>query len=222
MYPDSSVKYVQHFIEESSGSNISKFLVDNLNSFEEDVALIGLHACADLTITSISLFFSIPKVKKLIIMPCCYHKLKNKNENEFHNIPLSQKLLKAYKNNNFINRCFLRLACNQTSSRWLEMTKNDHFDHSYNMFQRAVLECLLKNNERALKAKSTQITSEKLTFQNLMENYQIMDNQTNKNIKWNKEHEHMFAEIRKGYPKGEEESELLTCLQTTIQVSREV
>ena len=222
LFPQSckDVKYMQHFIDESSALNISEYLNENFNHFKDDVALIGLHACADLTITSIRLFFTIPQVKKLIIMPCCYHKLKCKNEKEFLNIPLSQKLSKIYKDHEFINRCFLRLACNQTSSRWIEMTEKDHFDHAKNMFQRATLEYLLKENEKASKVKTSLITSGMLTFQDSRENYQIMDRQTNKHIEWNEEHEKRFAEIRKEYPRGEEESEYLTCLQTAIQVSK--
>lgn len=45
-------------------------------------AIIGLHACADLSISAMILFLTMPQVRSLHIMPCCYHKLALHTEND--------------------------------------------------------------------------------------------------------------------------------------------
>lgn len=116
-YPENAdnIIYANHFITEDSDSFIQS-QVKQFGKIQGNLAIVGLHCCADLTITAINLFFSMENVKKLVIMPCCYHKMKPKNEEntEFFNIPLSSKLKKIMLSDetSFINRPFLRFFLN--------------------------------------------------------------------------------------------------------------
>lgn len=146
----SSVKFVQHFIESSSASFIKSLVIKefNLNS-SPDLVLTGLHACADLTVTSLDLFLRDPNVIKLLIMPCCYHKMKYKANSldEFQNIPLSKRVKSAQHAKDIINRPFLRLAGQQTALRWRNNTESEHREHGRNMFIRGVVQAVLKEGE---------------------------------------------------------------------------
>ncbi|XP_055626756.1 methyltransferase-like protein 25B isoform X2 [Toxorhynchites rutilus septentrionalis] len=91
-FPDSinSVKFVQHFIQPDSFSfleatSTSLLPKDRIPKY----ALVGLHACADLSVTAIRMFLRNEPITKLIMMPCCYHKLKPENHDctSFYNIP---------------------------------------------------------------------------------------------------------------------------------------
>lgn len=141
-----SVKFVQHFIESSSASFIKPLLIKEFNLNESpDLVLTGLHACADLTVTSLNLFLRSPNVKTLIIMPCCYHKMKYKenSHDEFENIPLSQRLKSAQYAKDIINRPFLRLAGQQTALRWRNNTESEHTVHGTAMFIRGAVQAIL-------------------------------------------------------------------------------
>lgn len=112
---------------------------------DTDLILIGLHACADLTVTALKLFLNIANVKKILIMPCCYHKMKFKinSSNEFENIPLSQQVKSIQYAKDIINRPFLRLAGQQTAVRWRNVTETEHGEHGRNMFIRGAVQAIL-------------------------------------------------------------------------------
>ncbi|KAF2348087.1 Methyltransferase domain [Trinorchestia longiramus] len=46
------------------------------NPVNESVTLLGLHACADLSPTMIRIFMCCNKISSMILLSCCYHKLK--------------------------------------------------------------------------------------------------------------------------------------------------
>lgn len=154
-FPESlnSVKFVQHFVESSSASFIQPLLMQEFNLNESpDLILTGLHACADLTITSLNIFLRNPNFSKIVIMPCCYHKMKFKenSQNEFENVPLSQRVQSAQYAKDIINRPFLRLAGQQTALRWRNNTESEHREHGRDMFIRGVVQAVL--NEGSCRA----------------------------------------------------------------------
>lgn len=151
LYPNSvnSVKFVQHFIGISSIEFMNLELKKHFPQSKR-FAIIGLHACADLSITAINLFLAMDNVGKLIIMPCCYHKMCKKMDGDgrqFENIPLSQLLSDILKGDDcmlaLINVPFLRLASQQTAVRWKNQTEAEHKIHGENMFYRAALDSSL-------------------------------------------------------------------------------
>lgn len=151
-FPESiaAVKVVQHFIESSSASFIQSVLMNEFNfSQSPDLILIGLHACADLTVTALDLFLRNPNFKKMLIMPCCYHKMKFKENSldEFENVPLSQRVKSVPNVSHIINRPFLRLAGQQTALRWRNSTESEHAEHGRNMFVRGVVQAVLKEGK---------------------------------------------------------------------------
>ena len=224
LFPESidDVKYTKHFIRETSGEIINEHLIEYFPNTDE-AALIGLHACADLSITAIKLFFSMQNMKKLIITPCCYHKMKMNKENGFINVPLSKKLSKIYKGHDFINRCFLRLACNQTASRWKDMTVDEHRRHGRDMLEHGVLICIFDDYMKSMRKTLPTKEPQKLTFQYMQDNYLFFDIFKVGSAPLNSKHEKIFDEIWREYPNEQETSqgtEFLTCLQTLMQVRK--
>lgn len=156
-------------------------------------------------------------------MPCCYHKLSPKNDycNEFFNIPLSKRLKTIMREKfNFINRPFLRLACQQPISRW-NYDRSKRMQDGKNMFERAVVECLLDEDETPQKTKKSRNSSTafcNLTFEEVCSNYSIINVMSKGSKLWNESHKTKFQELRLKYSDGEELSDFLTYLQSKLQV----
>ena len=224
------------------------------------MAIIGLHACADLTITSMKLFFQLLQVQYLIIMPCCYHKLQIIDdcsvcktnaaavtaELKFRNFPISECLKKvllanesdksnyASKENDtgnyttYLNRPFLRLACQQTLKRWSRCSPHAHCAHGCEMFLRAVAESLKPEKGHTelmiVKRKEEKIDFNSLTmeqrnaFDTFSSLYALKSKETNDFIAWTDSHRKMFEDIIEKYSNGCKLTEGLTCLQTSMQV----
>lgn len=165
-YPESKahVKYTPHFVTEDS----TKFILDSVRAAfdctDTSIGLIGLHACADLTITAIKLVCCQNNtaglhINRVVIMPCCYHKMSLINENEFANFPLSVTLCRAFNDDqswtrngapsgnssHAFGRPFLRLACQQSARNWQKMTEFKHLRHGREMFGRALVDTLLSD-----------------------------------------------------------------------------
>jgi hypothetical protein len=113
--------------------------------------MTGLHTCGDLTVDAIRLFFKLSSVKLLVIVPCCYHKMSfTENvavpEEHFCNFPLSSSLCHLvhsaafYDAVHFLSRPFLRLASQETATRWQQWSEDDHKQHSLQVMARAVLQ----------------------------------------------------------------------------------
>ena len=269
-----AIQYRQQFITENSKEFIVVAVEELLKlnyhhtlKQQQDVttkmAIIGLHACADLTITSMKLFFQLPQVQYLIIMPCCYHKLQiiddaslSKTNGaaatasianlKFRNFPLSESLKKVVLANEsdksnyaskerdtehyatYLNRPFLRLACQQTLKRWSRCSSHAHCAHGCEMFLRAVAESL-KPEQGNIELMIVKRKEEKIDFNNLtMEQrnafdtfsrlYALKSKETNDFIAWTDSHREVFEHIIEKYSNGCKLAEGLTCLQTSMQV----
>lgn len=188
-------------------------------------ALFGLHPCGDLSIICIKLFLTIPRCKKLIFSPCCYHKMSgtDPNYNAFNYFPLSQavkELTSKYPENPFL-RPFLRLAGQQSPIKFQEMTAAEHFVHGKNMFERGVVEALLMDQETSKRVNNVTFSEGRLKFEDIKFKYQLLDKSSLEPKEWTQEHLDKFNKIRSELPSGEELSENLFCLQTTVQNSCE-
>lgn len=203
--------------------------------------IIGLHACADLSISAMLLFLAMPQVRCLHIMPCCYHKLALRCEAEgpaddssarssFINFPLSKVLREAMSADCAVacfNRPFMRLACQQTNSRW-RCDARAHAEHGSRMFVRALAEALcdaveltkVKRYDTKEARAQDPTHQDGLTFADIQQKYQLCSRQTIQPLDWRSVHETRFAEITELYADGRGSllAEALCCLQASIQV----
>lgn len=234
---------MQHFIESSSASFIQTLVLKEFNlNKSPDLVLTGLHACADLTVTSINLFLRNPNVTKLLIMPCCYHKMKYKlnSQDEFENVPLSERVKCARYAKDIINRPFLRLAGQQTALRWRNNTESEHTEHGQNMFIRGVVQAIL-NEGKILKANLLNpifiilcftdemvVKNKKVSSRgdcsdnapaNALSQYTLIQKHTKEEKNWSDNQKLAFTNLLNEYPNGGMLSEFLTCLQASIQVN---
>ncbi|KAF5301619.1 hypothetical protein FQA39_LY10666 [Lamprigera yunnana] len=147
-YPDEKerVKFIHHFITKNSACEIEVFL-KSLNWDIEKVCIVGLHACADLSITVLKIFRKLEFLRTLIIVPCCYHRMEfsfeSVDKEKFKYFPVSKAmndLYAAVEGEDFLRRPFLRLACQQTKISWNTMTAEDHEMHSKSCMFRAILQ----------------------------------------------------------------------------------
>ncbi|XP_034477240.1 protein RRNAD1-like [Drosophila innubila] len=198
-----------------------------------DTAIIGLHACADLSISAMILFLTMPQVRSLHIMPCCYHKLALRSENDtmtsttspFVNFPLSNGLrnaISAATSVGCFNRPFMRLACQETSSRWRK-DSFAHADHGRQMYMRALANALC-DVEELVKVKvcskpALLSLEDRDSFNELQQRYQLYSQQTGNPLDWRHVHEERFIQIGKRYSDGRgcRLAEALCCLQTSMQ-----
>lgn len=97
------------------------------------------------------------------------------------------------------------------------MTFDEHFKHGKEMFERGVVEALLNNDEMTKRIKSDKSSSERLKFDDIKAKYKILKKSSKEEIPWTQSHKEKFLEIRQKLPKGEEQSEILSCLQASIQ-----
>jgi Methyltransferase domain len=210
------VKHAQHFISCDS----ENFILEKAGDAESPLAIFGLHGCGDLTVTAIKLFLNMSRVKKLIFMPCCYHKMSatDADVEEFNLFPLSDEL-KAISANyrNFLNRPFLRLGGQQSPAKWRDMTKAEHWIHGKNMFERALVEAVILEDEAIKRIQNLNIPEDRVTMDDITVKYQLLDKATLTPKDWQSHHHARFTELRAKYPHGEELSENLFCLQTAIQ-----
>lgn len=137
-------------------------------------AIISLHGCGDLQLTIINLYLSLDrKINPLLVtVGCCYHKMKNYNEN----------LTKGIK----WNTTALRLACQERISKFMLLSNEDHEKHIENFLNRAKLECIYdfigvkrENLSRSVarKIKFNEIKN----FDNIKKVFNITDNMSNLN-----------------------------------------
>ncbi|XP_069692598.1 methyltransferase-like protein 25B isoform X2 [Periplaneta americana] len=98
----------------------------------------GLHACGDLSVDTLRLFVRIPHLHLLVLVPCCYHRMRLQS----CGFPLSKSLHRALNGSSpaFLDGPFLRLASQETSARWQQWTEDEHKHHSLQVMARAVLQ----------------------------------------------------------------------------------
>lgn len=143
------VIFREHYINESSLATLDNSIRENFGEAASNVCMVGLHACADLSITVLDLFSKLDSVNSLIIMPCCYHRLKLKQKKNnleyFEHFPASnilKELFNEFSAAGFIRTPFLRLACQQTATAYNKMTQEELNQQSRDMLYRAILQKL--------------------------------------------------------------------------------
>ncbi|KAH8413702.1 hypothetical protein KR222_004184, partial [Zaprionus bogoriensis] len=236
-----SISYRQQFVtaDANSRANIVRYLNELTKSSGTptvtETTIIGLHACADLSISAMLLFLAMPQVRRLHIMPCCYHKLTTCNGfaegttiTPFVNFPLSSSLQRAMNASadpsvlfGCFNRPFMRLACQETKSRW-HCDSRAHADHGLQMFLRAVGTAICDPDEMVQINRSNEahvLPQDWQTFDNFKNKYQLHCKRTGHSVNWRCIHEFRFNEIIKKYPDGWgfRLAEALCCLQASIQ-----
>ncbi|XP_055607678.1 probable methyltransferase-like protein 25 [Uranotaenia lowii] len=211
-----SVVFLQHFIEESSYDYIKSRAEAEFKNCINKFAIVGLHACADLSLTAIKMFLQNTEISKLVIMPCCYHKLKPITEDciRFVNIPVSDELktIMTSHESNFLGRPFLRLGCQQTASRWQNMTSEEHAKHGQAMFERSLVQSILREDEFVTKNKTNEAKATILDTFKLHHTTNPIDC-----TGWSEEQIQGLQETAAKYPNGDRLAEYLTCFQTCLQ-----
>lgn len=212
------VQHVQHFITVDS----EDFILRHLQDSSADLVIFGLHGCGDLTVTALNLFLKMPRVSKIVFMPCCYHKMTPKDDEyrSFNHFPLGEELrgiLSTY-DEIFLNRPFLRLAGQQSPTKWKDMSDSEHWTHGKNMFERAIVEALMLDaDETTKRVNNVTIADGPVKFADIRLKYQLQVKSSGKSKEWTEQHEAKFDELRRKFHDGEIMSERLFCLQTTIQ-----
>ncbi|PNF14280.1 hypothetical protein B7P43_G07094 [Cryptotermes secundus] len=128
------------------------------------LCMTGLHTCGDLSVDAIRLFFQLVSTKLLVMVPCCYHKMSltkdtAMTEEKFFNFPLSSSLCHLIHSSTFcdssrfLRRPFLRLASQETATRWQQWSEEDHKEHSLQVMARAVLQLYAHDEDLVLKKK---------------------------------------------------------------------
>ncbi|KAH8350093.1 hypothetical protein KR084_007998 [Drosophila pseudotakahashii] len=231
---EKSIKYQQKLINADSEAYIieqTSELADKNGCPELNIiSMIGLHACADLSINAMRLFLKMPRVHCLHIMPCCYHKLDVVSHDEdtdaivFANFPLSAALGKSVKKcltPPFLNRPFLRLACQRSSFHWWRnSTEGAHKEHGDRLYMRAMAEAIHQSNEFVKPRKNAVPTpNSQINFFELKRGFQLLEKGTGLSVEWKPSHEVRFLEISARYTNGEgpKLAEGLTCLQVAMQ-----
>ncbi|KAJ8968611.1 hypothetical protein NQ317_011403 [Molorchus minor] len=110
-----NVKFVELSIDENSAEKIKLLKQEYFQEMNDKsrCCIVGLHACADLSITVLELFDKLNFVNCLVIMPCCYHMIdleKSVNEREyFKRFPTSKLFKQMWKQldaESYIKRTF--------------------------------------------------------------------------------------------------------------------
>uniref|UniRef100_A0AAG5DCQ8 Methyltransferase domain-containing protein n=1 Tax=Anopheles atroparvus TaxID=41427 RepID=A0AAG5DCQ8_ANOAO len=221
LYPSSkqAVQYVNHFITDDSADVLQREVAARFPDCRQ-VSITGLHACADLSISAIRCFLRCAWVQQLIIMPCCYHKMEPQvapNVSQFRNVPLSEALAGVLANGeaDIVCRSFLRLGCQQTASRWKDLTIGDHLRHGRIMFRRGLIDAALSDGESVMVGKLRQVPDQ-TTVDNLLEQF-TLDSAADSNAGWTEAHRVKLSSLITKYPDGHRLSEYLECLQTCLQ-----
>lgn len=232
-----SISYKQEFVTADPEararieSYVSELAQKNGLTGETRLTIMGLHACADLSVSAMQLFLRMAQAECLHIMPCCYHKLALQPDSltAFVNFPLSTSLRKAMHARSdpsevysCFNRPFMRLACQETKSRW-QADSCTHTEHGAQMFYRALATDLCDADEMVKVKRNAGIAVNSLvsqTFGEFQQMYQLHSIHTKHAVDWRPIHETRFNEICQRYPKecGSRLAEALRCLQATMQV----
>uniref|UniRef100_A0A182TBR2 Methyltranfer_dom domain-containing protein n=1 Tax=Anopheles maculatus TaxID=74869 RepID=A0A182TBR2_9DIPT len=220
-----AVQYCHHFITEDSYGFIEQECNVRFGVLQHKAAVVGLHACADLSITAINCFLQCKWAKSLTIMPCCYHRLKPFDEavpNKFLNFPLSQELQTILSDDGkrgIVCRSFLRLACQQTSARWKERSVEQHVQHGRIMFRRGLIDAILEQNESVRVGKLTTMPEE-TTVDNMLEQFRLLKDVGNdsREYPWTDQHRDRLCALLERYgTDGPKLAEYVECLQTCLQ-----
>ena len=122
-------------------------LLEDFHLTDPKIALIGLHACGDLTPTALKLALESPQIEQLVIMPCCYHRMTLIREQQFQCFPMSRELQRIIRSLSCsgslaFHRPFLRLAAQQVA-HWNKMRPEEHRLRGRGMFIRSLAGALV-------------------------------------------------------------------------------
>ncbi|CAG9794132.1 unnamed protein product [Diatraea saccharalis] len=142
----SNVKFLKHTVKEDSHLKIAEYLQEVFPDHGQ-FCVIGLHACADLTVEAMCNFLKMPDAKSLAVLPCCYHKMTKDGAN-FKYFPLSGNLKKIFEKHDaysFTDVSFLRLAAHAGSEQ------RDLYEKVFSLLVRSILELYAHNNGLIIK-----------------------------------------------------------------------
>ncbi|KAH3875305.1 uncharacterized protein LOC127869377 isoform X1 [Dreissena polymorpha] len=121
------------------------------------VCMIGLHCCGDLTPTILRYFVRTDWITSLCCVSCCYHRMEYSEADKcISNFPMSDTLgrqLRAFQQNHpefRLSPFAMRLAAQETRSRWQHQSSEDHNVHTRNVAYRAILETCLQTGDYSL------------------------------------------------------------------------
>uniref|UniRef100_A0A182K7A5 Methyltranfer_dom domain-containing protein n=1 Tax=Anopheles christyi TaxID=43041 RepID=A0A182K7A5_9DIPT len=225
------LQFIQHFITNDSFTFIERELGDRFHEPNATIraAVMGLHACADLSITAIDCFLRSSWCRSITIMPCCYHLMKTlqretspKGENEFQNFPLSSELhsMVDVGNRTIICKSFLRLACQQTSARWKDLTNEQHLQHGRTMYRRGLIDAILEVDESVRVGKMKKMPEE-TTVDNMLQQFTlrtVLDGDIQQEQPWTEHHREKLSVLLERYgADGPRLAEYVECLQMCLQ-----
>lgn len=99
----------------------------------ESSALIGLHACGDLTTSMIDWFSNFSSFGVLAVVSCCYHKM-----SQFPSSDQLKEILPSCLKSHFA----LRLACQDAFDKWMSQSQSEHNNHAKTFGRRALQESI--------------------------------------------------------------------------------
>ena len=106
--------------------------------------MIGLHACGDLSPVMLKLLLKCQKFRSLMLVSCCYHRMKWDGGQDDDHFPLSRSLRRVGPFYRQKGMPFLfRLAAQETSNRWLLPHRNE--EQLLHTFYRAILQTYSHN-----------------------------------------------------------------------------
>nr|CAD7461234.1 unnamed protein product [Timema tahoe] len=149
----------------------------------------------------------------------------------FHNFPLSSSLkqLVTQVESDYLRRPLLRLASQETATRWQHLTEKEHEEHSLHVMARAVLEVFAHEDNVFLRKKhrrgvrKTQLSNFKDFIQDALERYEFINKTTRgspeqlRNTVDITDVRRKVAELWESHRKMCRVAEILTALQMVLQ-----
>lgn len=128
-------------------SQVESIVNEWLTDFSVDsvpLCMIGLHACGDLSPVMLKLLLKCQKFRSLMLVSCCYHRMKWDGGQDDDHFPLSRSLRRVGPFYRQKGMPFLfRLAAQETSNRWLLPHRNE--EQLLHTFYRAILQTYSHN-----------------------------------------------------------------------------
>lgn len=136
---DGSVDYITARLAEETLLQLVSDITDWLGG--NQMCLIALHSCGDLSIHVGSLFKALPTAKCHIVIPCCYHRS--------NLLPLS----KSIKESGLVNVNLLRIASDINAKRWEQMASQQHRAHGCSVLSRNIMQLFPQTDKNRIKKK---------------------------------------------------------------------
>ncbi|CAH1403774.1 unnamed protein product [Nezara viridula] len=132
--------FIDYIVARLSEETLSQ-LVSTINDWlgGEQMCLIALHSCGDLSIHVGALFKALSTAKCQIVIPCCYHRS--------NLLPLSKLL----KESGLVNVNLLRIASDINAKRWEQMTSEEHMAHGRSVLSRNIMQLFPQTDKNSIK-----------------------------------------------------------------------